>query len=408
MKTEKIVPEFFLGKTGLIPLTDDAASYFFKWFGDLRIFNFMGDLTTFPFTMENAVKYANAHKKDTKFIVGKNNGEWAIIGYMGLFIRERHNIGIFRIAIGEASYLGGGHAKRAIMLTFEYGFEKLNLYSIHLSVSGSNLTAIKLYESSGFRYCGEYTGARLENGKRSSEILMEYTAEMYNAKKRKNMRNIKSLANYIFWLVGLREILPKEVIYSVEVKENLEPLVEIKETSKLKLEKSGFGHKVRKSVYEMLINSSENLADDFTIVIVEGHRSRERQKLMWNNQLEIVKKENPNLPIEEIERITRLSVAQPKGEFGGHQTGGAVDVALGDKNGNQLFLGTKVQEFNSKTAMNARGLEEKEKELRKILADAMEKGGFVNYPGEWWHYCYGDRMWAAYSRKKYCEYGIAE
>lgn len=36
----------------------------------------------------------------------------------------------------------------------------------------------------------------------------------------------------------------------------------------------------------------------------------------------------------------------------------------------------------------------------------MEKAGFQNYPFEWWHYCYGDRMWAAYSGKKTCFYGM--
>ncbi|MCC6520971.1 hypothetical protein IT403_03270 [Candidatus Nomurabacteria bacterium] len=35
----------------------------------------------------------------------------------------------------------------------------------------------------------------------------------------------------------------------------------------------------------------------------------------------------------------------------------------------------------------------------------MTSVGFVYYPGEWWHYCYGDRMWAVYSRRKECVYG---
>lgn len=38
----------------------------------------------------------------------------------------------------------------------------------------------------------------------------------------------------------------------------------------------------------------------------------------------------------------------------------------------------------------------------------MKKNGFVNYPNEWWHFCYGDRMWAAYSGKKTCFYGLVK
>lgn len=219
------------------------------------------------------------------------------------------------------------------------------------------------------------------------------------------MKNIKSYINYLFWLIGIRKILPKRFVDSVEIKENNEPLVKIRETQRLK---AVSGNKVRQSVYKMLIKASENLSDDFTLIVVEGYRSPEKQKLNWDSRFKIVKEKNPNLPIREIERITRLSVAQPVGEYGGHQTGGAVDVTLGDKQRNQLFLGTKVLEFSSKTPTDAPGLNREEKRLRKILVKTMKQAGFVNYPGEWWHYSYGDRMWAAYSRKKYCMYGPIE
>jgi D-alanyl-D-alanine dipeptidase len=51
---------------------------------------------------------------------------------------------------------------------------------------------------------------------------------------------------------------------------------------------------------------------------------------------------------------------------------------------------------------------EEQKANRKILRDAMEKEDFVWYPGEWWHYCFGDRMWAVYSNQKECFYGPIE
>lgn len=45
---------------------------------------------------------------------------------------------------------------------------------------------------------------------------------------------------------------------------------------------------------------------------------------------------------------------------------------------------------------------------RKLLYKIMKKQRFVNYPNEWWHFCYGDRMWTAYSGKKTCPYGMVE
>ncbi len=47
-----------------------------------------------------------------------------------------------------------------------------------------------------------------------------------------------------------------------------------------------------------------------------------------------------------------------------------------------------------------------QKQNRAILKNAMEKAGFKNYPHEWWHFCYGDRMWSAYSKQKECFYGL--
>ncbi|MEK6914663.1 MAG: hypothetical protein AABW83_03360 [Nanoarchaeota archaeon] len=38
----------------------------------------------------------------------------------------------------------------------------------------------------------------------------------------------------------------------------------------------------------------------------------------------------------------------------------------------------------------------------------MTKSGFTNYPGEWWHWSYGDRIWAHYNNKKYAIYGISK
>jgi len=43
----------------------------------------------------------------------------------------------------------------------------------------------------------------------------------------------------------------------------------------------------------------------------------------------------------------------------------------------------------------------------------MHSAGFSNFPGEWWHFSYGDRVWAAYLRKTHAilrpdRYGKAE
>ena len=64
-------------------------------------------------------------------------------------------------------------------------------------------------------------------------------------------------------------------------------------------------------------------------------------------------------------------------------------------------MGTEYRENNKKTRTENDFISSEQRKYREILKDAMLDAGFVNYPAEWWHYCYGDKMWAAYSHKKY-------
>jgi D-alanyl-D-alanine dipeptidase len=88
-----------------------------------------------------------------------------------------------------------------------------------------------------------------------------------------------------------------------------------------------------------------------------------------------------------------------------HQCGAAVDVTLLDSNNNRIDMGTTLTDFGEKVNTYSEQISAEQKENRKILLDAMTKVGFINYPLEWWHFSYGDRMWAAYSEKTECFYG---
>ena len=79
-----------------------------------------------------------------------------------------------------------------------------------------------------------------------------------------------------------------------------------------------------------------------------------------------------------------------------HATGGAVDVTIVDKDGNECNMGSRFDEFTNRahtdyyeTRLNMRILWN-----RRFLYEAMTKAGFVNLPSEWWHYSYGDVLWA--------------
>ena len=104
----------------------------------------------------------------------------------------------------------------------------------------------------------------------------------------------------------------------------------------------------------------------------------------------------------EILRLLNIGIA---GVGGGHQTGGAVDLGLCDNEGRELDMGTQYREHTPKTVTKCKLLSEEQRSNRAILLKAMRRAGFVNYPAEWWHFCYGDKMWAAYSNRKIAVYG---
>jgi len=101
-------------------------------------------------------------------------------------------------------------------------------------------------------------------------------------------------------------------------------------------------------------------------------------------------REFPYLNEEQLRKETFKRVFPPA-DTAPHATGGAIDLAIAG-----LDMGTGYAEFSELMYTNAKGLSMKQRQNRKLLIDAMEKSGFANYPGEWWHFSYGDREWVAY------------
>ena len=80
----------------------------------------------------------------------------------------------------------------------------------------------------------------------------------------------------------------------------------------------------------------------------------------------------------------------------------------------ELDMGTSFDHFGLEAGMryfeelsHQRELDEKEGAIlhnRRFLYRIMTEAGFANYPEEWWHWSYGDNMWAANKQKSYAIY----
>jgi D-alanyl-D-alanine dipeptidase len=76
-----------------------------------------------------------------------------------------------------------------------------------------------------------------------------------------------------------------------------------------------------------------------------------------------------------------------------HNFGMALDLSLLDENGIEVDMGTAFDDFSEKAQPQLEQKLLKEKQLtqsqidnRWILRSAMEFGGFIQLPHEWWHY----------------------
>jgi D-alanyl-D-alanine dipeptidase len=82
-----------------------------------------------------------------------------------------------------------------------------------------------------------------------------------------------------------------------------------------------------------------------------------------------------------------------------HTTGAAIDITLLDEHGTELDMGSAIDDFGGAAlpgyfADSADVGEQKAHANRQLLASVMAMSGFARHPYEWWHFSFGDQMWA--------------
>lgn len=84
-----------------------------------------------------------------------------------------------------------------------------------------------------------------------------------------------------------------------------------------------------------------------------------------------------------------------------HSTGAAVDVTLVDDSGAVIDMGSAIDELSVRShpdyylnINNKYPQASTYHSHRELLAHVMFRAGFQRNPREWWHFSYGDQMWA--------------
>lgn len=210
-----------------------------------------------------------------------------------------------------------------------------------------------------------------------------------------------------------------------EVKNNFlqEEFIEIKELDRLKIDlqypKLGFDNVVnkayiRKSAYEMLLKALEILPKEYGFKILDVWRPFALQKELFEKYSGKIIKDFKLENLSEKDKIDFISkfVADPIKDRNYppmHTTGGAIDLVLINSNGEELDLGVGFDEFTEKTNTDYFEKNENNEEVkinRRLLFNSMTLAGFTNLSSEIWHYDYGDKNWAFYTKKKSLYKGV--
>lgn len=174
---------------------------------------------------------------------------------------------------------------------------------------------------------------------------------------------------------------------------------------------------IREGVYRRLLAVARSLPDGLSLVILDGWRPWRVQQYLFDSLYEAMHHEHPDASEAELIAMTRefVSIASRDPQAPSpHLTGGAVDVTLCDADGLMLNMGTRFDEASPASHTDyfeqfAEGSAEQiARDRRRLLFNAMSQQGFTNLPSEWWHYDFGDQLWASYSGAAHALYGPTE
>jgi D-alanyl-D-alanine dipeptidase len=122
-----------------------------------------------------------------------------------------------------------------------------------------------------------------------------------------------------------------------------------------------------KTVTALVEANKKFIEKGYKIKIFDCYRPLDIQKKMWK-----------------IVSNSKYVANPAKGSI--HNRGGAVDITLVDRFGNELDMGTSFDFFGIEASHNYPNVSEEVKENRIVLKTIMTSSGFNSFDSEWWHY----------------------
>ena len=156
---------------------------------------------------------------------------------------------------------------------------------------------------------------------------------------------------------------------------------------------------LRHPVAEMLCRADSALRQkNCCLAVIEGWRAPHLQARMYRATRAWWQERHPEWSERHLRRVVNRFSAPPDDPRvpPPHTTGGAVDVMLADaRTGSALDHCSPYDPFDPQSyPWAAPNLSDTARRTRSLLRDALGEAGLTNYPGEYWHWSYGDQGWA--------------
>jgi D-alanyl-D-alanine dipeptidase len=178
---------------------------------------------------------------------------------------------------------------------------------------------------------------------------------------------------------------------------------------------------LRRTVIEKLLRANERAGSaGLELFLFDAWRPREVQAYFHDVWMpRELQRRDPTLMgarlTEEVERYWSAPSAD-EASPAPHATGAAIDLTLRWKNGETLWMGSLFDDvtqlagrdrFESLAPDNFSFSDQEARANRRLLHWLMTDEGFAGHPEEWWHFSWGDQMWAALTGAGEAHYGLA-
>lgn len=140
----------------------------------------------------------------------------------------------------------------------------------------------------------------------------------------------------------------------------------------------------RETVAIKLAQVADRLPQKYFLQVDSSYRTKETEQILFEKRKNII----PKL------------VINPKTDRSSHNTGGAVDVALTDCTGKEINLSEPFSKYYIEPNLISTKISTQAQGLRNLLNKVMLEAGFAPHPSEYWHFSYGDKRWADYTKNK--------